>query len=147
MDSLQYGSEISDVQEDLVRLNLRVRSLIETFQTVETYEAMEALNGDIRTQMNIMKSGLEKLRALAKKQRNVESSAMLKTDANNHEDQMAACQLAFKKANLACISRLNAKGRDSLFKRSSQGNSVISQINKRKLVDNTQFDEIIFLIF
>ena len=116
MDSLQFGSEISDVQEELVRLNLRIRSLIESFQKIENHEDMELLNGDIRIQLDKMRNGLANLRDLAKKQKNVQSSSMLKTDANSHEDQLSACQLAFKKANLACISKLNSKGRDALFR-------------------------------
>lgn len=123
MDSLQFGSEISDVQEELVRLNLRIRSLIESFQTIENHEDMELLNGDIRIQLDKMRNGLANLRELAKKQKNVQSSSMLKTDANSHEDQLSACQLAFKKANLACISKLNSKGRDALFSSKNKQNS------------------------
>ena len=136
MDSLQFNSEISDVQEDLVRLNLRTRSLIDSFQNVESHEQMERLNGDIRIQLDLMRNGLSNLRELAKKQRNLESSSMLIADANNHEDQLSACQLAFKKANLACISRLNARGREALFKTSGSGslNANNSEADKEILV-------------
>ena len=72
MDSLQFDSEISDVQEDLVRLNLRTRSLIDSFQNVDSHDQMERLNGDIRIQLDLMRNGLSNLRELAKKQRNLE---------------------------------------------------------------------------
>jgi hypothetical protein len=92
MDSLlEFGSEITDVQEDLVRLNLRIRSMIESFSEPKNYGDMEMLNGDIRGQIDLMRKGVEKLRFLAKKQRNVESATMLNTDANSHEDQMTSC--------------------------------------------------------
>ena len=133
MDSLQFDSEISDVQEDLVRLNLRTRSLIDSFQKVESHDEMERLNGDIRIQLDLMRNGLSNLRELAKKQRNLESSSMLIADANNHEDQLSACQLAFKKANLACISRLNARGREALF-RSSTNNSLNTNSEDKEIL-------------
>ena len=115
MDSLQFGSEISEVQEDLVKVNLKIRSLVESFSHVESGDAMESLNCEIRGQFDLMRKGISSLRDLAKKQKNAQSVAMLKADADSHEDQMAGCQTAFKKANLLCISRINAKGRDTLF--------------------------------
>ena len=115
MDSLQFGSEVSDVQEDLVRLNLKVLSMIEGFYNVHTHAEMEKLNGDIRSKIDLMREGVQKLRELAKKQVNSEAKVMLKTDANSHEDQMTGCLTAFKKTNIACIARLNAKGREGLM--------------------------------
>ena len=115
MESIQHGSEVSEVQQDLVRLNLKIRSQIETFQTIDTNESMTKLNGDIRGNFEEMRNKIGHLRFLAKKQSDLNSGSMLKTDANNHEDQMTACLIAFKKANLACISRLNSQGSESLF--------------------------------
>ena len=46
---------------------------------------------------------------------NSDSAVMLKADANSHEDQMTGCHLAFKKANIACMSRLYAKGKENLM--------------------------------
>ena len=114
MDLIQ-SSEVSEVQQDLVRLNLKIRSKIETFLTVNSHESMEKLNGDIRGNFEEMRREISKLRQLAKKQEDSKSALMLKRDANNHEDQMTACLTAFKKANLSCIKRLESQGRDSLF--------------------------------
>ena len=95
MDLIQ-SSEVSEVQQDLVRLNLKIRSKIETFLTVNSHESMEKLNGDIRGNFEEMRREISKLRQLAKKQEDSKSALMLKRDANNHEDQMTACLTAFK---------------------------------------------------
>lgn len=115
MDSLQFGSEVSDVHEELSRLNLKILSLIESFASIECHEDMEKLNGDIRSKFDDMRKGIQTLRELARKQESSQSSVMLKTDANSHEDLMTGCLSSFKKANLACISRLNSKGREQLM--------------------------------
>ena len=116
MDSFQFGSEVSDVQENLVRLNLKVRSMIDSFASVESQEDMESLNGDIRSKLNSMRKEIQNLRDLAKKQLNLQSASMLYLDARSHEDQMTGCLEAFKKANLSCIARLNLRGREALLK-------------------------------
>ena len=132
MDLIQ-SSEVSEVQQDLVRLNLKIRSKIETFLTVNSHESMEKLNGDIRGNFEEMRREISKLRQLAKKQEDSKSALMLKRDANNHEDQMTACLTAFKKANLSCIKRLESQGRDSLFG-STKNRKKLGKINSQKIV-------------
>ena len=135
MDSLQFGAEVCEIQEDLVRLNLKILSMIDSFTKVESYEEMEKLNGDIRGKFDLMRKEIQSLRELAKKQVNPQSSVMLKTDANNHEDQMTGSLLAFKKANIACISVLNSKGRESLLGRKSKRSDLDSkQKDKEEMV-------------
>ena len=63
MDLIQ-SSEVSEVQQDLVRLNLKIRSKIETFLTVNSHESMEKLNGDIRGNFEEMRREISKLRQL-----------------------------------------------------------------------------------
>ena len=119
MESVQFGSEVSDVQEELVRLNLKILSMIDSFINIECQAEMDSLNGEIRAKLDLMRKGVENLRSLARQQLNPESAVMLKTDANSHEDQMTGCHLAFKKANIACMSRLNSKGRENLMSKVS----------------------------
>lgn len=135
MDLIQ-SSEVSEVQQDLVRLNLKIRSKIESFLTVNSHNTMEKLNGDIRGNFEEMRLEISKLRQLAKKQEDSKSALMLKRDANNHEDQMTACLTAFKKANLSCIKRLESQGRDSLFdtgKNRKKIGKIISQKIRQSL--------------
>lgn len=115
MESVQFGSEVSDSQEELVRLNLKILSMIESFVIIETQADMDRLNGEIRLKLDLMRKGVENLRTLARHQVNSDSAVMLKADANSHEDQMTGCHLAFKKANIACMSRLYAKGKENLM--------------------------------
>ena len=115
MESVQFGSEVSDIQEELVRLNLKILSMIESFVIIETQADMDRLNGEIRLKLDLMRKGVENLRTLARHQVNSDSAVMLKADANSHEDQMTGCHLAFKKANIACMSRLYAKGKENLM--------------------------------
>ena len=89
--------------------------MIESFVNIECRADMDLLNGEIRAKLDLMRKGVQNLRDLSRQQLNTNSAVMLKTDANSHEDQMTGCHLAFKKANMTCMARLNAKGRDSLM--------------------------------
>ena len=55
MDSLQCGSEVFEEQENLVRLNLKILSMIETFSQIQSHAEMETLNGDIRAKLDLMR--------------------------------------------------------------------------------------------
>lgn len=134
MDSLQFGSEVSEIHEELSRLNLKILSLIESFNAIECHTDMERLNAEIRSRFDAMRKGIATLRDLAKKQESNQSSIMLKTDANSHEDLMTGCLTAFKKANLACISRLNSKGRDALMSKNRNNRSELNSKLKDKEV-------------
>ena len=115
VETFQFGTEVSNVQEDLVRCNLKVLTLIESFSKAECHEDMEKLNSDIREILDLMRKGIQNLRDLALRQVNAQQCVMLKTDANSHEEQMTSCLATFKRANLACISRLNSVGREKLM--------------------------------
>ena len=66
MESVQFGSEVSDIQEELVRLNLKILSMIESFVIIETQADMDRLNGEIRLKLDLMRKGIENLRTLAR---------------------------------------------------------------------------------
>jgi hypothetical protein len=46
------------------------------------------LNSNVRRQMELMRQNLDKLRALATKQKTVESKKMLLADAESHADEL-----------------------------------------------------------
>lgn len=137
MESVQFGSEVSDVQEELVRLNLKILSMIDSFINIECQAEMDSLNGEIRAKLDLMRKGVENLRSLARQQLNPESAVMLKTDANSHEDQMTGCHLAFKKANIACMSRLNSKGRENLMSKGRRNNLDMKRKDKEEMVSES----------
>merc|ERR1712228_648356 len=64
MESVQFGSEVSDVQEELVRLNLKILSMIDSFNNIECQAEMDSLNGEIRAKLDLMRKGVENLRNL-----------------------------------------------------------------------------------
>ncbi len=137
MDTLVLTSEVTDAQEDLVRLNLRIKSLVESFAQVETYADMEELNSEIRSQLELMRTGITSLRVLASKQKYPDSMAMLNADADKHEDQMASCNRRFKSANISCIAKLDKRGRDALL--SSPSDMLMQSGNqRRKLKDKVE---------
>ena len=49
---------------------------------------METLNSNVRRQLESMRQNLEKLRALALKQKSVDAKKMLLADADSHADEL-----------------------------------------------------------
>ena len=49
---------------------------------------METLNSNVRRQLESMRQNLEKLRALAVKQKSVDAKKMLLADADSHADEL-----------------------------------------------------------
>ena len=105
------------ISEELVRLNLRIKTLTVSFVNGDctTHKQMEQLNAGIRNLIDQMRRTLERLRHLAERQTDSGSKRMLLSDVDNHADQMASCQRAFRQANLRCIGDLERTGRESLF--------------------------------
>jgi len=113
--ALEQGLEVSTAQEELVRLNLHVKSLNSRFESVFNHKEMTELNTEIRRQIEAMRRLLKVLRDLAVTQKDPNLAKMLMNDVENHTDQIVALQTSFKQANMRCISRLDASGRDELF--------------------------------
>jgi len=112
---LEQGLEVSTAQEELVRLNLLVKSLNSRFDSVSGHREMSELNAEVRRQMEAMRRLLKVLGDLAVRQKDPALVKMLMNDVENHADQITSLQAAFKQANLRCISRLDASGRVSLL--------------------------------
>ena len=75
-------------QDELVRLNLRIKSLTASFPSCVSREEMESLNSNVRRQMELMRQNLDKLRSLAAKQKTAESKKMLLADTESHADEL-----------------------------------------------------------
>jgi len=114
-NGLEQGLEVSTAQEELVRLNLLVKSLNSRFDSVSGHREMSELNAEVRRQMEAMRRLLKVLGDLAVRQKDPALVKMLMNDVENHADQITSLQAAFKQANLRCISRLDASGRVSLL--------------------------------
>ena len=107
--ALEQGLEVSTAQEELVRLNLHVKSLNSRFESVFNHKEMTELNTEIRRQIEAMRRLLKVLRDLAVTQKDPNLAKMLMNDVENHTDQIVALQTSFKQANMRCISRLDAR--------------------------------------
>ena len=99
-NDLAHGLEVSKAQEELVRLNLHIKTLSGHFDDCESLKQMTEWNGQIRRQLDAMRRVLDVLRDLAKRQRDPEAAKMLMNDVDNHADQVSALQAAFKQARL-----------------------------------------------
>jgi len=78
-------------QDELVRLNLRVKSLNASFVNCVSREEMEDLNSNVRRQLESMRQNLERLRNLASKQKSLDAKKMLLADAESHADELVKC--------------------------------------------------------
>ena len=115
MNALEHGFEVSEAQEELVRLNLRIKTLNASFSQCDSHRRMERLNAETRALLDKMRRTLQRLRGLASRQNDSDATKMLLSDVDNHADQLASCQRGFRQANLRCIAELERQGRDSLF--------------------------------
>jgi len=134
MNSLEHGLEVSEAQEELVRLNLRIKTTTVSFVNGDcsTHRQMEQLNSDIRNYLEKMKRTLDRLRHLAERQSSSESRKMLLSDVDKYADQLAACHRSFRQANLRCIGELERKGREDLFTNDTEDHEGIRKRQKQK---------------
>lgn len=109
---VNMSTEALELQEALVRANLKTKSLIATFPECRTHRQMEELNYKVRSQLERMRQALERLRNLSAGRGSDEVVEGL-------ADQLAACQRSFRTANMKCIAELEQSGRDALFGRGS----------------------------
>ena len=100
--TLQNTFNIFHISEELVRLNLRIKTTTVSFVNGDctTHRQMEQLNSDIRNYLEKMRRTLERLRHLAERQSSSESRKMLLSDVDKYADQLAACHRSFRQANL-----------------------------------------------
>lgn len=113
MEPSEFGPDVCEVQEELVRLNLRIKSLIDSFGDVQDSAEMESLNLETRDQFELMRCAIDRLRELARTQ--TSHQTLLSNDADGHSDQLASCHRQFRKANLSCIARLDQQNRHKLM--------------------------------
>ena len=90
---LEQGLEVSTAQEELVRLNLLVKSLNSSFEGVSGHREMTQLNAEVRRQMEAMRRLLKVLRDLANRQKDPDLVKMLMNDVENHNDQITSLQV------------------------------------------------------
>lgn len=107
--------EIKEIQEEMVKLNLKIKMLNEEFSDCRDDRDMEALNEDVRKHLEAFRVALKKLEAMAKSQRELQDREMLLKDVDSHRDQMNACQKQFRQANLRCILELQKRDKGELF--------------------------------
>ncbi len=82
--------EVTEIQEDLVRLNLKIKSLNKGFASCSEERDMEALNEEVRDRLDAFRRRLLRLEELSKGQRSKEAGEMLMTDVNSHRDQVSS---------------------------------------------------------
>ncbi len=107
--------EVSEIQEELVRLNLRIKAANEEFDRCAEEQHMERLNAEVRRRLALFRDRLGRLGELAAGQRSREAADMLLRDVDSHREQMEACQRQFRQANLDCILRLQNRDRGALL--------------------------------
>lgn len=88
--------EVSQVQEELVQLNLKIKIENEEFSNVYDKKDMEIVNEAIRGHLSRFRSLLDSLKRLAHDQRSQEARQMLLKDVENHHNQLVACQKQFR---------------------------------------------------
>ncbi len=80
--------EVTEIQEELVRLNLKVKALSEDFSRCLNEREMEVLNEEVRARLANFKVRLDRLEELARGQRSKEAGEMLLTDVDSHREQV-----------------------------------------------------------
>jgi protein transport protein SEC20 len=123
--------EVSEVQEELVKVNLAMKMLNEEFSECSDERAMEALNESARTQLGRFRDRIKDLRRLADEQRRPEAREMLLKDVANHQGQLATCQRQFREANLRCILYLQRQDKEMLM-RGDKGEEGEDSLKQRR---------------
>lgn len=118
---LSLSEQVRQVQEELVKLNLKLKELTEAFANVEHDHAMEQLNAQVRSKLTHFRSLIEQLRRLANAQSHLEAKAMLMADVENHSQSLSTSQRQFRQANLQCIQQLELRAKNQLMDSSSDG--------------------------
>ncbi len=80
--------EVTEIQEELVRLDLKVKSLNKDFSRCPDEREMEALNEEVRARLANFRARLDRLEGLARGQRSREAGEMLLTDVDSHREQV-----------------------------------------------------------
>jgi len=104
--------ELKDLQESLVKHNLKIKTLSAEFAEVTSQREMEALNGRGRASLAEFAAAIARLRTLADK---AVDGDLLRADAEGHARQLAECREHFRRANMDCILRLRHSERANLL--------------------------------
>ncbi|TRY76569.1 hypothetical protein TCAL_00133 [Tigriopus californicus] len=116
---LSLSEQVRQVQEEIVKLNLKLKELTEAFAAVRHDADMEDLNGQVRSRLSQFRSLIDQLRRLAEAQSHLEAQAMLMADVENHSQSLITSQRQFRQANLQCIQQLERRTQDQLMSSSS----------------------------
>jgi len=131
-DVLEHGLEVSKAQEELVKLNLSIKTLNGRFDECMSHRQMSEWNATIRQELDAFRKVLGVLRSLSNRQTDPEATKMLVGEVDNHADQMAALQAAFRQANLRCIARLDKSGRNDLMMTSVEAENGATELRHRR---------------
>lgn len=96
MAPIESDAAVRLAQEELVKVNLQVKGQIERFHDVNTSREMEALNANVRARLAAFRAAIDRLRDLARAQKDERVKAMLLQDVDGHAAAMAACHRQFK---------------------------------------------------
>ena len=96
MAPIESDAAVRLAQEELVKVNLKVKGQIERFDAAATTREMEALNAGVRAQLAAFRAALDRLRELARAQKDARVKSMLLQDVEGHAAALAACHRQFK---------------------------------------------------
>ncbi len=113
--SLNSSVEVTEVQEELVTVNLKAKVAIGRFATAEDEAEMEEINSEVRGMLAAFRAKLDRLRHLARRQTERAAREMLAKDVESHAGQLAGCEKSFRDANLKCILEINKRNKRELL--------------------------------
>ncbi len=116
--------EVTEIQHELVKLNLQIKLVAEEFSGCGDQFQMEAVNGRARNLLDLFRRRLKRLETLAREQVRPEDCRMLLRDVESHRTQLTACQAQFRQANLRCIADLQRVDKEELLSLSSQETTI-----------------------
>ena len=96
MAPIESDAAVRLAQEELVKVNLKVKGQIERFDAAATTREMEALNAGVRAHLAAFRAALDRLRELARAQKDARVKSMLLQDVEGHAAALAACHRQFK---------------------------------------------------
>jgi protein transport protein SEC20 len=110
---LSSKADISDLQERLVKLNLKIRMRIEAFADCTASRQMEDLNAEVRELLAQFRSGVDAIKDTVANSSSAESKKLLQ-DAERHAMLMRELQKQFRAANLRCILEIQRRDKEEL---------------------------------
>jgi len=130
--SLNSSVEVTEVQEELVTINLRTKVAIGQFARAADESEMGEINAEVRALLGNFRKKLDRLRLLARKQMEPAAREMLAKDVESHASQLAGCEKSFREANLKCILEMDKLNKTELMATSSSEGSGARQRKRNK---------------